>query len=122
MTEVNKKEEPKVEEKPKQPGLTDIMASELRLIFQMKDFGHKVNGLFSTNAEKSKLLDETCKQGAEKMLETLIRKVLADPVAVHMNMLRGAIAKPSFENIIHLYGAQNLQEALIRLEEKDANG
>jgi hypothetical protein len=29
---------------------------------------------------------------------------LTDPVAVHVNMLRGTIAKPSARNIVHLYG------------------
>lgn len=29
--------------------------------------------------------------------------MLSDPVAVHLNMLRGKIAKPSVENILHLY-------------------
>lgn len=32
-----------------------------------------------------------------------VLQVLADPVAVHGNMLRGTIAKPSFENMLHLY-------------------
>jgi hypothetical protein len=40
------------------------------------------------------------------------KAVLADPVAVHLNMLRGGIAKPSIRNIIHLYGADELRAAL----------
>lgn len=39
-------------------------------------------------------------------------KALEDPVALHVNMLRGTIAKPSIENIIHLYGAEALRTAL----------
>lgn len=39
-------------------------------------------------------------------------KVIADPVAVHVNMLAGTIAKPSLANIIHLYGADALRDAL----------
>src|SRR5690606_25972518 len=31
------------------------------------------------------------------------RQALADPIAVHINMMRGTIAKPSIENIHHLY-------------------
>lgn len=42
----------------------------------------------------------------------LIEKLSADPVAVHINMLRGGIAKPSVANIIHLYGAGVLRAAL----------
>lgn len=33
-----------------------------------------------------------------------IMDLLSDPVAVHLNMLRGGIAKPSPANIWHLYG------------------
>lgn len=44
-----------------------------------------------------------------------MRAVLSDPSAVHINMLRGGIAKPSVANIIHLYGDQVLCAA----EERD---
>lgn len=37
---------------------------------------------------------------------------LSSPVAVHMNMLRGTIAKPTVEQIIHLYGFDALLTAL----------
>lgn len=37
---------------------------------------------------------------------------LRDPVAVHLNMLRGSIARPSMEQIIHLYGREAIQAAL----------
>ena len=37
---------------------------------------------------------------------------LADPAAVHMNMLRGTVAKPTVEQIVHLYGADALRAAL----------
>ena len=32
---------------------------------------------------------------------------LSDPVAVHANMLRGTIALPSLEHLMHLYGINN---------------
>jgi hypothetical protein len=38
--------------------------------------------------------------------------LLADPNAVHINMLAGKIAKPSVESIIHIYGADVLAAAL----------
>ncbi len=38
---------------------------------------------------------------------------LADPVAVHVNMLRGTIAKPTVEQIVHLYGVDALCKALV---------
>lgn len=34
---------------------------------------------------------------------------LADPVTVHANMLRGSIAKPTVEQIVHLYGREAFQ-------------
>jgi hypothetical protein len=37
---------------------------------------------------------------------------LNDPVAVHVNMLRGTIAKPTVEQIVHLYGVDALCKAL----------
>ena len=37
---------------------------------------------------------------------------LSDPVVVHANMLRGTIAKPTVEQIIHLYGVDALTKAL----------
>jgi hypothetical protein len=40
-------------------------------------------------------------EAAERIEE--YEKVLQDPVVVHLNMLRGGIAKPSVENILHLY-------------------
>lgn len=38
---------------------------------------------------------------------------LTDPIAVHANMLRGTIAKPTVEQIIHLYGVDALCKALV---------
>lgn len=37
---------------------------------------------------------------------------LEDANAVHVNMLRGTIAKPSLDAIIHIYGATQLRAAL----------
>lgn len=41
---------------------------------------------------------------------------LSDPTAVHINMLRGTIAKPTVEQIIHLYGVDALAKALASIE------
>jgi len=46
------------------------------------------------------------------MIETDIQDLLANPDAVHLSMLRGTLAKPSLEQIIHLYGAEVLRAAL----------
>ena len=45
---------------------------------------------------------------------------LSDPVTVHANMLRGTIAKPTVEQIIHLYGADALRAALPAVTAPDA--
>ena len=37
---------------------------------------------------------------------------LSDPNVIHVNMLRGTIAKPSISQIIHIYGAEKLRAAL----------
>ena len=37
---------------------------------------------------------------------------MSDPTVVHLNMLRGTIAKPSVEQIIHVYGIDALCKAL----------
>ena len=46
------------------------------------------------------------------MSETDLNKIMQDPNAVHQNLLRGALARPSVEQIIHLYGAETLRAAL----------
>lgn len=54
------------------------------------------------------------------MSETDIIKLLSDPNAVHQNLLRGALARPSVEQIIHLYGADTLRAALPAPPDPDA--
>lgn len=39
---------------------------------------------------------------------------LKDPIAVHASMLRGAIAKPSIANIVHLYRPENLADEVLK--------
>ena len=41
---------------------------------------------------------------------------LSDPNAVHINMLRGSIARPTIAQIIHVYGADELRAALASWE------
>lgn len=51
----------------------------------------------------------------ERLIYAALRNVeyvLFDPVTVHANMLRGTIAKPTVEQIIHLYGVDALTKAL----------
>lgn len=45
---------------------------------------------------------------------------LTDPATVHLNMLRGTIAKPTLEQIIHLYGVDALCKALVPIIVREA--
>lgn len=49
---------------------------------------------------------------AKEYIRADLMAELTDPVAVHANMLRGTIAKPTVEQIIHLYGVNALAKAL----------
>ena len=46
------------------------------------------------------------------LLTADLQAQLADPVAVHANMLRGTIAKPSIYQIMHIYGRDALMRAM----------
>lgn len=48
-----------------------------------------------------------------------IPALLSDPDAVHLNLLRGTLARPSVAQIIHLYGAEALRAALPSPPEPD---
>jgi len=63
-------------------------------------------------------------QAAEAKVEALtaerdaLREALADPNAVHANLLRGSIARPSVSQIIHVYGREAiLTELMLRGDE-----
>lgn len=49
-----------------------------------------------------------------------IHEILEDPNAVHQNLLRGTLARPSVEQIIHVYGAEALRAALPSPPDPDA--
>lgn len=46
------------------------------------------------------------------MSETDIIRLLSDPDAVYLNLLRGTLARPSAAQIVHLYGEEALRAAL----------
>lgn len=56
---------------------------------------------------------EWCAEAADR-IEALEAEItaLSDPVVVHVNMLRGGIAKPSLAQIIHIYGEEAIRAAL----------
>ena len=47
-------------------------------------------------------------------------EALSDPNAVHINMLHGTVAKPTLDQIVHLYGVDALCKALAPLIEREA--
>ena len=51
----------------------------------------------------------------------VLEEALADPIAVHANMLRGAISMPTVDQIIHLYGIGVLCEALAPMIVREAS-
>ena len=51
----------------------------------------------------------TYPNAVEYLRADVVEARLSDPVAVHANMLRGTIAKPTVEQIIHLYGREAFQ-------------
>ena len=52
------------------------------------------------------VVDEAIRQVVEPSM--VQADLLLDPNVIHVNMLRGSIAKPSLKQIIHIYGAENL--------------
>lgn len=44
---------------------------------------------------------------------------LKDPNAVHVNLLRGTIARPTIRQIIHIYGEEPLRQALANMEKSN---
>ena len=62
------------------------------------------------------LLDTRAELAAAQQREA----ALSDPICVHVNMLRGTIAKPTLEQIIHLYGVDALCKALMPVIVREA--
>jgi hypothetical protein len=56
--------------------------------------------------------DWTYQNADEDFPEYAARPDLSDPNTVHINMLRGTIAKPTLAQIVHLYGVDELCRAL----------
>lgn len=75
---------------------------------------------FKTNSQEDKMAyyREASAYFQDRHVRALIRaepthaQIMADPNAVHINILRGSIAKPTVEQIIHIYGADILRAAL----------
>lgn len=54
---------------------------------------------------------ELCQAAAARIEQSATD--LTDPVTVHANMLRGTIARPTVEQIVHLYGRDALTKVLV---------
>lgn len=62
--------------------------------------------LIVTNSQGTAIVTEQVRHPRDV---TYIRSdLLIDPNAVHMNMLRGTLAKPSVDQIVHIYGPEAL--------------
>ena len=62
------------------------------------------------------LLDARTELAAAQQREA----ALSDPICVHVNMLRGTIAKPTLDQIVHLYGVDALCKALMPVIVREA--
>lgn len=74
----------------------------------------RVGGDPSAVAAKETLrrLEQRARVLSAPMVQEGFREALADPNVVHVNMLRGGIAKPSIAQIIHIYGEDAIRTAL----------
>jgi septal ring factor EnvC (AmiA/AmiB activator) len=70
--------------------------------------------LAASQAEVARLREELATSKAE--IEH-IKKLLKDPAAVHMNMLRGNIVKLSWDSYEHIIGTHPCREEVARLRE-----
>ncbi|OYW51811.1 MAG: hypothetical protein B7Z29_21210 [Hyphomicrobium sp. 12-62-95] len=78
--------------------------------------------LIVTNSQGTAIVTEQVRHPRDV---TYIRSdLLIDPNAVHMNMLRGTLAKPSVDQIVHIYGPEALaaspEVAKLVAEEREA--
>lgn len=89
------------------------VADDGRVFLQSDDFTHDVrlyiDGDFRDQAERWKYAQSIL---ASLSASNAMRDALEDPNAVHVNMLRGSIAKPSIAQIIHIYGKDAILAAL----------
>ena len=73
---------------------------------------------YLTLAAENAMLRASEAAALERVAE--LEAALANPVAVHANMLRGTIANPTPDQIIHLYGVDALCKALAPMIVREA--
>jgi hypothetical protein len=82
--------------------LTDSTKSNVELLHERARLQADLLTVSKREAATIARHDEKMETAEARIAE--LEAIIADPVAVHANMLRGMIAKPSVANIIHLYG------------------
>jgi hypothetical protein len=63
--------------------------------------------------------DSAWRKSKEEAIDAWNTRALSDPNVVHMNMLRGTIARPSLAQIVHIYGEDAIRAALTPREPSD---
>ena len=105
------------DEQPKRAFTNEFIAQALRRCHKA-EFPFSERSTFTVAADR---LEADAAATAAKDAEIdNIRATLLDPVAVHMNMLRGSIARPSARSIIHVYGEDAIRAALSEAREAGA--
>ena len=98
--------------------MTDLTDDQVKALLDEMTFAMFGDGTDDTISEKlaRALLDARTELAAAQQREA----ALSDPICVHVNMLRGTIAKPTLEQIIHLYGVDALCKALMPVIVREA--
>ncbi len=98
--------------------MTDLTDDQVKALLDEMTFAMFGDGTDDTISEKlaRALLDARTELAAAQQREA----ALSDPICVHVNMLRGTIAKPTLEQIIHLYGVDALCRALVPVIVREA--
>lgn len=98
--------------------MTDLTDDQVKALLDEMTFAMFGDGTDDTISEKlaRALLDARTELAAAQQREA----ALSDPICVHVNMLRGTIAKPTLEQIIHIYGVDALCKALMPVIVREA--
>ena len=92
----------------------NLMAEAARALLDARAERDSIGTMYATVAEENKALE------AELAAAQQREAALSDPICVHVNMLRGTIAKPTLEQIIHLYGVDALCKAIMPVIVREA--
>ncbi|GEM_PF-2736771 len=85
------------------------MADELKPVSKAQDVSSRIR-LYSAWRDGQGEMNNAPFEAADLLDQ--MADALTDPNAVHVNMLAGHIAKPSIDQIVHIYGADALRAAV----------